>query len=186
MDNLQIVCYAGGTCGDLLTALIDPVDVVLKNQHISHTSERSKLKKHFLFDSTDEKDRYVEVIGDRYKSIPSHDLDYHLLKNHQFITITVSDTVTAEWAASRFRNLHHPRVWQEMMQACGAKTVEEYAQTLIDYSRMVMSRASIIIRLEDICAGLAINVLTDIFAKDLPLESHKIYDQWLQAQKHYG
>jgi hypothetical protein len=34
-DNLTIVCYAGGSCGDLITAMIDPQDInQVKNSYL--------------------------------------------------------------------------------------------------------------------------------------------------------
>lgn len=183
MDDLQIVCYTGGACGDLLTALIDPTDIGLAGTRISHASERQKLKKHFLFADADAKDQYLREIGHRYKSIPSHDIDYHNLRKHKFISITVTEFARAQWAAGRFRDLHRPHVWEEMMRACGAQTVDDYAQIMIDYSRMVMNQASIIVKLEDICAGLAIDVLCEALGRDLPPASQHLYNQWLQAQQ---
>ena len=180
MEHPIIVCYTGGTCGDLISALIDNSDTQLHYGKIKHTSFRERLKKPHQFESIVEKDYYITEVFKQYKSIPSHDLDYHIQKKHSFIGITVKDKTIALHAANRFKNFHKPHVWEEMSKFSGAQTVEDYAQLLLDYSNLVETHTSNIVKLERILAGDAIDDLTKIIAA--PLDSN-LYTNWLKAQQ---
>ena len=58
----MIICYMGGTCGDLISAMIDPTDVIIENSKITLTDERQRLKKSYLFSSDHRRDQYLEDI----------------------------------------------------------------------------------------------------------------------------
>lgn len=175
----SIVCYMGGTCGDLITAIIDPRNAELNNTAVRLDPDRSLLKKPHLFENDLDKDKYINDIGLVYNSIPSHDLAYHIKHQHQFIGIVVSDKSVATWAAERFRSLHRPHVWQEMQAHCGADSVEVYTQSMLDFSHLVKSHSINIIQLERILAGHAVNDLKSL-GIDAPGKS--FYQLWLDKQ----
>jgi hypothetical protein len=176
---IKIICYTGGTCGDLLAALIDPTGCKFNNQTVVHTPDRIKLKKPHLFTSNNEKDQYLVDVSEHYKSTPSHDLNYHIDRKHSFIGITVQDKKIANWAAKRFKNLHRPHVWEEMCKACGAQTIDDYSQILIDYSWLVSQYTDTLIKLEDILNGNAIESLEKIGITNV---SGNLYRNWLDMQ----
>lgn len=175
----HIVCYTGGTCGDLITAMIDPADAEVDDCVIKHAEQRQRLKKPHTFSDDQEKTRYLEQTFQLYQSVSSHDLTYHVGANHKFITITVQDFATALWAAERFKKLHRPHVWEEMSRLCGANTVEKYAQLLIDYSRMVSQHTDQIIQLERIVDGHATTDLEKITGAPV---DHDLYQRWVDNQ----
>lgn len=176
---MQIVCYAGGTCGDLVCAMIDPMHAYLDNNVIRHAPERSKLKKPHLFDSDTSKHLYMKSLCLLYASLPSHDLDYHVRHAHDFIGVTVKDPATALWAAERFKALHRPSVWQEMQAVCGASSTHDYAQVLIDYADMIMNKTNKVLTLERILSGHAAQDLSLLLEKEVHRD---LYDQWLTKQ----
>ena len=175
-DNLIIIVYTGGTCGDLLGALIDPSCASVIKTTMSLDPEQQRLKKPHNFNSDDEKDLYIKNV--QFKSIVSHDIEYHKRKNHDFISIVVEDYKLALWAATRFKNLHRPEVWEEMKKIGGAGTVEEYAQLVLDYSNMVKKYAKHTIELQDIVSGKAITCLNTFVS--IPEESNPLYKKWLK------
>ena len=180
-NHLKIVCYTGGTSGDLISAMIDSTHARFQNTTVIHSDDRRRLKKPHTFANDEEKDHYITEISTQYLSIPSHDLDYHVRRSHRFIAITVQDFKIAMWAARRFRGLHRPHVWQEMQTVCGAATIEDYAQMLIDYSNMVVNLTDDVIKLEDIRNGQAIQSLTKLGINS----KHKnLYQNWLDLQNH--
>jgi hypothetical protein len=178
-SNLKIVCYTGGTCGDLISALIDPTAAVFQNSTVLHDINRQRLKKPHKFNNSEEKDQFIDTISTEYLSIPSHDLEYHIAKNHKFIAITVQNFDIAMWAAERFRSLHRPHVWEEMQSKCGATTIEEYAQMLINYSNMVVHNTDCIVKLEDIRNGQAIDALKKL---GINIPNKNLYQTWLDLQ----
>lgn len=177
--NNYIVCYTGGTCGDLITALIDSTDAQIKNGAVIHLAGRSRLKKFHLFNSTEEKNSYLTDIFQQYNSIPSHDLDYHVRQQHNFVSIVVNSFKTAQWAAKRFKSLHRPHVWEEMAKTCGAESVDDYGQLLLHYSAMVKKLTAHTLSLEKILNGYIVDDLENIIGQQLSNDSKLFYQLWL-------
>lgn len=179
---IEIICYTGGTCGDLLTALIDNKDTKFFNNAVQQSPHRSKLKKPFLFKNDTEKDQYIDSIGNEYMSVPSHDVEYHISRNHDFIGITVTDFELALWASTRFKNLHRNNVWDEMCKSCGANSVNDYANILISYSNMIINHTNRIVNLNDIVNGNALDALKKINVTACS-ESKIFYANWIKLQQ---
>jgi hypothetical protein len=184
IDNLTIVCYTGGTCGDLISAIIDPTDCAISANFgtIIHNPERTRLKKPHLFDSDSKKQLYIDSVTGKYKSISSHDATYHIAQKHDFLSIIVKDFDYAIWAAERFKKCHRAHVWEEMQKQCGANNIKEYTQKLIEYSSMIETHTQHIIKLENILNG---DILTDLINLNYNLSDDgvKIYSDWLSKQK---
>lgn len=181
-NNLKIVCYTGGACGDLISALIDPRDAEFQHTAVKHHVDRVKLKKHFLFANDQEKDLYIEQVGNKYSSISSHDLEYHIRQQHSFISIVTNDLNTATLAANRFKQLHRPQVWEELTKMLMINTVADYAQMIIDYSNMVKNYSDNLIKLEDIFNGHAIHQVENILGYQLEETNKNFYSTWLSLQ----
>jgi len=174
---MHIICYAGGTCGDLLTAMIDPTAADIVMARLQLPADRTRLKKPHQFQDALEKDRYIEEAGARYQSLPSHDLEYHISRHHDFIGITVRDWHTAMWAATRFQKLHRAHVWEEMQRHCGASSLDEYAQILIDFGNLVSAHTDRLVTLESILDGSVIEHIRPWCDADT-----SFYQQWRQQQ----
>jgi len=174
---IDIVCYTGGACGDLVAAILDPRDAKFKNTTVVHADSRIRLKKPHLFANDADKDQYLSEISLQYAAVPSHDLDYHARQKHKFIGITVSDWKTAMWAAERFKRLHRPQVWQEMQEKCGARDVEGYAQMMIDFSNLIKNYTDDIVTLEAIVNGTVLEQLTQF-----QVRTKHLYTNWLDLQ----
>lgn len=183
-DHITIVCYTGGTCGDLISAMIDPCDTVLNTAAgtVALPAHRIKLKKPHMFGSALIKDQYLQT-ANTGTCISSHDLDYHVDRQHQFIGITVQDFNVALWAAQRFKKLHRPQVWTEMQQRCGAGTAEQYAQILIDYSNMVVDKTDKIVALESILSAHAATTIQNITGIPVSSAGIDFYQTWLDLQQ---
>ena len=178
---IDIFCYAGGTCGDLITALIDDQGLSFRSKAVMFDLERMQLKKPHTFNSDVEKDQYITNMAVKYRSIPSHDLDYHVRSKHAMIGITVQDTDTALWAAERFKQLHRPHVWLEMQTACGANSVGDYAQIMIDFSNQLQQHTDRTVALESIRAGTVLDQLSQLTT--LSPTSKNFYQNWLDLQR---
>jgi hypothetical protein len=88
----------------------------------------------------------------------------------------VQDLNVAKWAANRFKELHRPHVWTEMTAVCGISTVEDYAQTMIDFSNLVIQHTDRIITLESIKDG---TVLHNPILKNA---GKNLYQNWKDLQ----
>lgn len=176
----EIICYLGGTCGDLVVAMIDGRNATIKNGSVSTDPDRQQLKKSWKFSNDQDRNLYVDRIKQHYKSIPSHDPDYHIRNNQPFVAITVDTKSTALWASKRFKELHRTQVWKEMTAANNAGTIEKYAQDMLDWSSWIKEQTKRTIRLEDILDGRADKQISSI----ITIESAGVdfYKHWLQAQ----
>jgi hypothetical protein len=171
----DIICFMGGACGDIVVASLDPTDTQINGNRISMPLHRQLLKKPHLYRTSEDKDVYLDFIGRHYRSVPSHNTEYHIEQKHNFYSITVDDMSVAQWAAQRFKDLHQPKVWDEMTRVINCNSVEDYANFLKNYSGVVKGKANII-RLEDIIGGnLANYIEVDQNGKDM-------YYNWLNTQ----
>lgn len=178
---LNIVCFMGGTAGDLVSAVIDSTDVKVNNGSIELPIERTLLKKPHTFNNDYEKD--VVINSTIYRSISSHDYEYHQQRNHKILCIGIDDMPSAIWAAVRFKNLHRPLVWEEMTQKCGANSIEEYAQMYIDFTNMVRQNPQVkIINITDIITGRLLEALSEMGVQTDPRAS-ELYNAWTETNK---
>jgi hypothetical protein len=164
-----IVCYTGGTAGDIVARIID-------SQELS--TDRQRLKKPHLFSSNKEKDQYIN--SSTWGSLPSHDFEYHKSRRHSILGIHCRDMASALWAANRFKALHRPHVWEEMSRACGASNIEQYAQMIIDFGNMIANYTSNVLYLDRIVAGHAVEDLVDL---NIPVTGKDLYTEWLVNEK---
>ena len=176
----DIVCYLGGTCGDLVVAMIDSSGAAVENGAVKIDAERQRLKKSWQFQSDQDRNLYVKLMQSQYRSIPSHDPDYHLRNNQSFVAVVVKEKSTARWAAQRFKDLHRTRVWQEMQSVNNADSIEKYAQDMLDWSSWINQYTTQTIGLEDIISGRAHDTLSSIITIDTT--GINFYNQWLQVQ----
>ena len=178
----DIVCYVGGTCGDLISAMLDPIGCVITNTSIRQDQQRQRLKKPHSFTTDEEKDQYLWSMSEVYKSVPSHDLAYHIERKHSFLSVVVENFDTAYWAADRFKQLHRPHVWDEMQRFCGAQTVKDYAQIIVNFSKLVALHTQNVVLLDLIVEGQAVEQLEYITKKSLSTEAKDLYTHWLACQ----
>jgi len=185
---IEIVCYMGGTCGDLISAIIDCRDTQFDRSRMIHTEIRQRLKKPHLFSTDKDKDDYLKQVeaDTDYRSISSHDLTYHINSGHSFIGITCDDFKIALKAACRFKNFHRPHVWDEMQSACGASTVADYAQMMLDFSNLVREHTSKTVKLESIMSGNVLPELNNILSIPVDKRGSDVYQNWLVIQSGVG
>lgn len=175
-----LIVYNGGACGDLISAILDVSEAHITDEgRVRHNPNREKLKKPHLFDSNIAKDRYLAEAFLHYNSLPSHDIEYHINREHDFIGIAVKNIETAKWAATRFRLLHDDIVWQEMVAKSGVNDVNGYAQMMLDFSNLVASHTKNVLLLEDILQGTATERLADLTGEPISIDGQKFYQQWL-------
>jgi hypothetical protein len=181
MENqeLIVVCYMGGTYGDMVAGLINEdlkTDAIW--QVAKPTEEVSKLKKPHTFDSDQEKDEYINSMSSEYKCILSHDQDYHFSRNHSVLGIVVTNMNSALRCAKRFKASHRDQVWEEMMDRCGAKTIKEYAEMMLHYSNAIEKQSKWIISTDEIEDGRVLERIAQIIGTPLSRLTQNSYKNW--------
>ena len=182
--NMIFVVYMGGTCGDLLTGLLDWSGCLINptTKAMQVPKDRQRFKKPHLFANDQERDQYVADMSYKYQSLPSHDLAYHQRRQHSFISITVGEFSHALWAAKRFQSVHRPEVWQEVQRLHKINSIDDYANMILDYSAMIKNIAPMTVTLDSILSGQAIDRLEDL-GFDINQEVKQLhYPQWLENQ----
>jgi hypothetical protein len=165
MGSPVIVCFVGGTAGDIITQILDPQELTLTRQ---------QLKKPHVFANDTDKDLFLATTT--FTSIPSHDFDYHCKRKHNILGIVCRHFADAQWAAHRFKKLHRPHVWSEMTAFCGADTEDAYAQAIINFGNMVANYTTNVVYLDKILTGHAVAELQAIGYQTPGQEKYK---KWL-------
>ena len=172
---MDIICYAGGMCGDIVTSVIDSSHSVLIGPRIYTNMHRSKLKSNlFIVSEADQLD-YIKEMEAKYLSIPSHNTALHVKHKHPYITIFTENYDLAFWCATRFKKLHPADVWERL----GADSVESYANNIIESCKYSAAHTDKIIMLEDILSGNLLSALSKYVTTPL---NKKLYDRWLNNQ----
>jgi hypothetical protein len=178
------VVYMGGACGDLITTMIDPTGAEFDSQdrRMLLPDNRMRLKRPHDFVTDEQKDQYLDSVRGVYTSVPSHDVDYHVKRGHRFIAITVTDQSDALWAAVRFKNVHRPQVWQTVCEGWRIRTVEEYAQLMMDNSRWLAEKTRSTIDLGSIRSGQAVPKLEHLIGRKITENAVHCYTKWQLIQ----
>ena len=174
---MDIICYAGGTCGDIVASVIDSTDSQLEGSRIQTSMTRSKLKSWLHGMSEAELLGYIESMKLCYLSIPSHRIDFHLKHKHDYITTYADSYELAHWCATRFKNLHPPVVWQKLMNG---GTVEDYANIILNTSSHMAEHTDKVISLRDILDGNLLDSLSKYIKTPL---NQDLYFSWLAKQR---
>ena len=155
------VVYMGGTAGDLVASMIDWQDSRLEmiKDRMELPLQRQQLKKPHSFATDEDKDQYVREMSRLYRSLPSHDLDYHLKRQHRTIGIVVETEKAARMAAERFKRSHRARVWQSVCEGFGIENTRQYADLVLNYGNVIKEKVTTVITMEDIVKG---NLLRDL------------------------
>jgi hypothetical protein len=180
-----IVCFAGGTSGDLVVAMIDSLDCgyEINDHRIKLTKDRSGMKKPWMFKNADEKRNYITDTFEIYDSLPSHDIDFHIgEKSENVIGITCFDKVLRDKSASRFKNLHTSEVWDYLTKATNTKTLDQYSNDILEVSKKLKNNF-LTIDLSQIVGGNLPDLLHQM-GFDITVKSGSLYEYWLTNPLH--
>lgn len=173
MECQMLVVFAGGTCGDIVCELIDK-----GTMPIFEDKYRSKLKHLDQFKDDAEKLKFMKEAENKFKSIPSHDLDFHIEHQHNFIGITATDSQDRLWASERFKRKNQPESWQVMTAISGADSIESYAEVIDQMTQRIQITKQPTIDLKDIRKGQLIERLNALNIQ-LISGAKDHYQQWL-------
>ena len=179
-----IICFAGGTAGDLVVGVLDPRNCLYDNQQGSITLEKDRytMKKFWLFNNEQDKDEYIDKVFKKYNSLPSHDVDFHInTTNRNVIGITCFDKSLRLQSAKRFKSLHRPYVWDSLRKVTDTETIDQYSNDILEISRKLKQKFPTI-DLQEIIGGDLINSLK-ILGHEIPAEGLRLYESWLERQQ---
>ena len=178
---IDIVAYTGGSCGEMVTAVIDPTGYHFNGRYLELLKyDRSKLKNRewdFSLSNID-RDNVINELALKYKSLPSHKIDYHVLRKHDVIFIDSTEPGIDEWVFNRLHDIHGKNEWLNL-----EKDKEVFFNNLQENQQVMLSIAKRVIKLRDILEGKLIDVLKTYVSTPL---NESLYYTWLeQTIKHY-
>lgn len=180
---IDIVAYTGGSCGEMVTAVIDPTGYHFNGRYLELLKyDRSKLKNRewdFSLSNID-RDNAINELALKYRSLPSHKLDYHAFRKHDVIFIDATQPGMEEWVFNRINDIHSGKHKQWLNLE---KDKESYINNFYPSQQFLLPIAKRIIKLRDILEGKLIDVLKTYVATPL---NEALYYTWLdQTLKHY-
>lgn len=171
---MYVILFLGGYAGDLVTSVIDSQGCAVRPRGtVFMTPDRIFFKTSSNLSSID-KNKEFDNLKLNYKSIPSHDFDYHLSERHNIILVTSKTRRACEIAASRFFVLVTPEMLKEIYNVSTESELADYYETCSHKFEQIDAPK---IYLEDILDGRLLEKLSNIV--DTPL-NEKIYNKWLQ------
>ena len=169
MNLPHIILYQGGSGGDMLSAIIDNRDYYFDgNLFRLHNFDRIKLRNRKYVKGMTDIDRDMYIQETTYKSLASHQLNYHIDRKHRYIHIDCSDPMMAKWIINRFHKLYDGEDWYQRTQP----------DSILNWAKRASEHAYLNIDLRDILNGKLIEILKPHV--DTPLNS-VLYESWLAA-----
>jgi hypothetical protein len=173
-----LILYTGGAAGNLVAAIIDSSQFVFNKWHFEFIDNSPLAKWKFgcpTWQTTADKCQDLDImdldfnsVSKNYKSLASHQHNFHITRKHEFILIDSSSLQSAQWCVDRFRkNTNLP----------SSHAVFELERK-IKISKNLALHTNKIIKLEDIINGKLIEIMKQW--TDLPLND-ELYKMWLDA-----
>jgi len=173
---MEIILYAAGAAGDLVTATIDPRGYILNGNHliidpITKTYERIILRNKKALSSLTDEDRDNYLKNCPWNALASHAYEYHVRKKHNFILIDSSDIEYSKWAANRYNSIYPGKTNNNLPMSY------HYHIERFNVAKDFTDR---IITLKDIIQGNLISRLENLTGNKF---SDFLYKKWLEHNK---
>ena len=165
---MNIIVYPPGSGGNLVSAVIDSKNCYYRNGHFETYRRRLRVKSDMESMSDEDKDNYITKMGNLFLSVPSHVIDYHIKRNHDFILIAPVTDIEINWCINRFSKIH-PDVKQ---------LVQGTESSFKEFVTNGKKHTDKVITVEEIYTGKLIERLKEYVST--PLDTH-LYDTWLEA-----
>lgn len=167
---MHFVVYPPGSCGNMVSAVIDSQGVIGGYRHVTFIPDKLRLLKQQDRDSMTDSDRdeYVKDIETKYLAVPSHSFEYHVKRKHDFIFLLPNSIETIQWSINRIKDILPDR--NEYLTL-------SFVNNIINCCKPHSSK---IILVEDIVQGKLIEKLQEFISTPL---NEKFYYDWLSRIK---
>ncbi len=167
---MYFVVYPPGSCGNMVSAVIDSTGLISGYRHVTFESDKLKLLQQQYRDAMTDSDRdeYVQYISEKYLSVPSHSFEYHVKRKHDFIFLLPNNIETIEWTIQRI---------QDILPDTNEYLTLSFVTNIINFCK---PHANKIIYVEDILEGKLIEKLKEFIQTPL---NEEFYFAWLSRMK---
>jgi hypothetical protein len=165
---MNIIVYPPGAGGNLVSALIDDRCYYYDGTHFQTFRKKLKTITDIEKMSDNERDSYLLQIREIYLSIPSHSIDYHINRKHDFILIAPVTDIEIRWCIERFSKIY-PSI---------KHLVENTEQAYRDFVTNGKQHTNKIITVDDIYSGKLIERLKEYVTTTL---NEQLYYTWLES-----
>ena len=166
---MNIIVYPPGAGGNLVSAVIDNKFYYYNGVHFE--THRKKLRmKSYIESMTDiDRDDYLVEISSKYLSLPSHLIDYHINRKHDFILIAPVTDTEINWCINRFAKIH--TTIKDLVE-----NTEDAYKAFVENGKQHTKK---IITVEEIYSGKLLERLREYVTTPL---NEQLYHTWLESE----
>ena len=178
-----IVCFAGGTSGDIVVAVMDPKNCQYDPQkaRMKIAKDRAEMKIPWTFQGDEQKNNFIRKSFQKYETIPSHDVDFHIGQGAKNVLgITCFDKDLRDRSAKRFKAIHTDEDWNSLLKVTKTETVDQYSDDILAISKK-LDASFPTIDLVSIINGTLLEKLGALGYK-IPDSGISLYDKWIKNQ----
>jgi hypothetical protein len=103
---MEIIVYPPGAGGNLVSAVIDNKLYYYNGVHFETYRKKLRMKSYIESMSDIDRDDYLVEMSSKYLSLPSHLIEYHINRKHDFILIAPVTDAEINWCINRFAQIH--------------------------------------------------------------------------------
>jgi len=165
---MEIILYPPGAGGNLVSAVIDNRYSYYDGVHFHTFRKKLRTLDDTQIMSDEDRDAYLKQMGEQYLSIPSHSIDYHIKRKHDFILIAPVTDIEIKWCIERFSKIH------PALKHLAENTEQAYKDFVINGKQ----HTNKIITVDEIYSGKLIERIKEYVTT--PLKEH-LYYTWLES-----
>ena len=180
-ESKTIVCFAGGTSGDIVVAVMDPKNCKHdpEKARIKIPKDRAEMKMFWTFQGVEQKNNFIRKTFENYDTIPSHDVNFHISQGAENVLgITCFDKDLRDRSAKRFKAIHTDQDWDSLLKVTKTETVDQYSDDILSISKKLNDNFPTI-DLSSIINGTLIEKLGAL-GYQIPDVGISLYDRWIK------
>jgi len=164
---MNIIVYPPGSGGNLVSAVIDNTNYRYTGVHFETNRNRLRTRSYMELMSDQDRDNYISKLSLIALSLPSHTLEYHIDRKHDFILIAPITDIEINWCIERFSKIHTEN-------AHLVTNIEGYR----DFVQKGLAHTTKVISVEDIYSGRLLERLKEYITTPL---NEQLYCTWLES-----
>ena len=166
---MDIIVYPPGAGGNLVSAVIDNNLYYYTGVHFETYRKKLRMKSYIESMTDEDRDNYILEMRSKYLSLPSHIIEYHINRKHDFILIAPVTDIEISWCIDRFSKIH----------TTVKDLVENSQEAYRDFVKNGKQHTNKIITVEEIYSGKLLDRLKQYVTTPL---NEQLYHTWLESE----
>jgi hypothetical protein len=166
---MKIIVYPPGAGGNLVSAVVDNKLYYYTGVHFETYRKKLRMKTYIDSMSDIDRDNYMIEMSSKYLSVPSHVIEYHINRKHDFILIAPVTDIEIKWCIDRFAKIH-PTL-KDLVQ-----NSEDGFKAFVENGKQHTDK---VITVEEIYSGKLLERLKEYVTTPL---NEELYYTWLESE----